>query len=413
MRRSGARSLFVIAGWLIMAGALGGAAPALAQGDKALAGGTDCPRNPQALGTSRVLTIEPGTYRHVGLMQYRETLPLADKEVVLTFDDGPLPPYSNEILDILASQCVKATYFLIGDMAREYPAVVRRIHEEGHSIGTHSESHPLPFSALPLEKLRWQIDQGIADVGAALGNTDEIAPFFRIPGLERTDAIESELEARSLIAFSADAVADDWHHRIKPAEIVRRAMSRLEARGKGILLLHDIHRVTVAALPLLLRALKDKGFHIVHVVPATPNRIEIAADEAALSAAPPSGTGEHDAALWPTAAAPLGGQLIVLPVPGTAAFDLAYRPWHYAMAADTKANVGTAAATVGEDTLPDLSDIAPAAAQTELPVPSMQDIGLPLEGLRPVGEMAERRAGLAPSDTKESAAPASAAMSPN
>jgi peptidoglycan/xylan/chitin deacetylase (PgdA/CDA1 family) len=223
-----------------------------------------------------VLVLEPGELTRVGVMQYPRTLPLADKEVVLTFDDGPLPRYSNQVLDILAAQCVKATYFLVGQMARTYPGVVRRIYEAGHTIGTHTEDHPSHFQKLPIEKVRQEIDDGIADVGAALGDPGALAPFFRIPGLARTDAIEDELAARSLIVFSSDTVADDWYRRIKPGEIVRRAMSRLQARGKGILLLHDIHPGTVAALPELLKKLKEQGFHVVHVVPAAVNRIEIA-----------------------------------------------------------------------------------------------------------------------------------------
>ena len=84
-------------------------------------------------------------------MQYTQALPLNDHEVVITFDDGPLPPYSNIILDTLASQCVKATYFLIGRMAHQYPSIVRRIYNAGHTIGTHTENHPLAlqrFAAL-------------------------------------------------------------------------------------------------------------------------------------------------------------------------------------------------------------------------------------------------------------------------
>lgn len=251
-------------------------APALAQ---------QCPGHPDALGTSRVLVLDPNGPTRFGLMQYPQTLPLADKEVVLTFDDGPLPRYSNQVLDILAAQCVRATYFLVGDMARAYPATVRRIYEAGHSIGTHSEDHPSRFRKLPIEKVRQEIDEGIADVGAALGNPEELAPFFRIPGLERSDAIEDELAARSLIVFSSDTVADDWHRRIKPRDIVARAMSRLEKRGKGILLLHDIHPATVVALPELLKKLKEAGFRVVHVVPAAiGGRIEIAGERAS---APP------------------------------------------------------------------------------------------------------------------------------
>src|ERR1700692_2727707 len=114
----------------------------------------DCPGNPNALGTSRMLVIAPGEYSRLGRMQYPQSLPLADKEVVLTFDDGPLPPYSNQILDILASQCVKATYFMVGTMARAYPQVVRRVYEAGHTIGTHSDNHPTHFGTLPIERMR-------------------------------------------------------------------------------------------------------------------------------------------------------------------------------------------------------------------------------------------------------------------
>jgi peptidoglycan/xylan/chitin deacetylase (PgdA/CDA1 family) len=254
-------------------------APALAE---------DCPGHPDALGTSRVLVVDPSKIHHVGVMQYPQSLPLADKEVVLTFDDGPIPPHSTAVLDILASQCVKATFFLVGEMAREFPAVVRRIHEEGHTIGTHTEHHPGRMQKMPIDKVRAEIDRGIADVGGALWDQKDLAPFFRIPGLARSDAIEKELADRSLVVFSSDTVADDWHRRIRSADITRLALSRLEARGKGILLLHDIHHVTVAALPELLNKLKAAGFHVVHVVPGTGEQAEIAGAAAAREPMPSS-----------------------------------------------------------------------------------------------------------------------------
>ena len=266
--RARALSICAAFGGAVGVAATLGCAPALAA--------EDCPGHPDALGTSRVLTLDADGPTRFGLMQYPQTLPLGDKEVVLTFDDGPMPRYSNPVLDILAAQCVRATYFLVGEMARAYPATVRRIFAAGHSIGTHSEDHPSHFQKLPIEKVRQEIDEGIADVGAALGDPDALAPFFRIPGLARSDAIEDELSARALIVFSSDTVADDWHRRIRPRDVVARAMSRLEKRGKGILLLHDIHPVTVAALPDLLKKLKEAGFHVVHIVPAPSARIEIA-----------------------------------------------------------------------------------------------------------------------------------------
>ncbi len=326
-----------------------GAVPAWAQ---------DCSDNPNALGISRVLVLQPGELTRIGRMQYPETLPLADKEVVLTFDDGPLPPYSNQILDILASQCVKATFFLVGRMAHSFPGVVRRIYEAGHSIGTHSEDHPSRFQKLPVEKVRQEIDEGIADVGAALGDPAELAPFFRIPGLARSDAIEEELASRSLVVFGSDTVADDWHRSIRPSDIVRRAMSRLQARGNGILLLHDIHPRTVAALPGLLKELREQGFHVVHVIPGErPGRIETAGEPAA----------------WPPITAVQVTDVIALPAPDAMAFAADYHPGRKVMLADGSVDVQRfAAATVTP--WPDPSSAAPQSGNTELPVPGMQDI---------------------------------------
>jgi peptidoglycan/xylan/chitin deacetylase (PgdA/CDA1 family) len=109
-----------------------------------------------------------------------------------------------------------------------------------------------------------------------LGDPKYLAPFFRIPGLARSDIVERELAARGLTVFSSDTDADDWHHRISSQQIIALAMRRLEAEGKGILLLHDIHPATVAALPGLLKELKEKGFHIVQVVPAASYVIAMA-----------------------------------------------------------------------------------------------------------------------------------------
>jgi peptidoglycan/xylan/chitin deacetylase (PgdA/CDA1 family) len=286
----------------------------------------NCPGHPDAIGTSRVLAIDPAKFPRVGRMQYPDSLPLNDKEVVLTFDDGPLLPHSNQILDILAAQCVKATYFLLGEMARAFPAAVRRIYEDGHTIGTHSEDHPTRFGELPVERMRQEIDWGISDVGAALGDIRYLAPFFRIPGLARSDLVESELAARGLSVFSSDTVADDWHHRIGAKGIIAAAIRRLEASGKGILLLHDIHPKTVAALPGLLKELKDKGFHIVHLAPSPSYVIAMAnKPKARMASAVPGETSENfdpkAQPRWPEAAANAAREDSALPIPAAAAFE--------------------------------------------------------------------------------------------
>lgn len=226
-----------------------------------------CPGNPDALGTSRVLTINPGEFTLLGTMQYKQTLPLGDREVVITFDDGPLLPYTNIILDTLASQCVKATYFLVGQMAHTNPIVVRRIYNEGHTIGTHSQHHP-HFERLSMRRVEREVDGGINSVTAALGDAKALSPFFRIPYLGRTNAIERFLERKQLVTWSADVDTNDWWRGSSPGAIVKRTMRQLNAKGRGIILMHDIHRATALALPMLLKELKANGYNVVHVVAA-------------------------------------------------------------------------------------------------------------------------------------------------
>ena len=230
------------------------------------AAGVACPGNPDALGVSRVLTVNPEDYSRLGSMQYRQTLPLADHEVVLTFDDGPLPPYTSRILTTLAHECVKATFFMVGRMAAAYPEMARLVAELGHTIGNHSQNHPIHFDAISETRAENEVENGVRSIKAALRNEGTLAPFFRIPGRGRTHAVEKFLQSNEMIVWSSDTVADDWT-RISSDQVLQRAMRRLESKGRGILLLHDIQPRTALALPALLRQLKARGFHIVHVVP--------------------------------------------------------------------------------------------------------------------------------------------------
>src|SRR5260370_19809037 len=86
----------------------------------------ECQGHPGALGVSRTIVLNPAEHPRLGTLQYDESLPLNDHEVVLTFDDGPLPPYTSRVLDTLAAECVKATFFLVWRMALGYPAVLPR-----------------------------------------------------------------------------------------------------------------------------------------------------------------------------------------------------------------------------------------------------------------------------------------------
>src|SRR5712671_5189420 len=100
----------------------------------------ECPRK-DALGTSRVLAVDPGSYPRVGLKSFPQTLPLEDREVVLTFDDGPRPSTDTKILAALARECVRATFFMVGKPASELSEQVRKIAALGHTVGHHTWTH--------------------------------------------------------------------------------------------------------------------------------------------------------------------------------------------------------------------------------------------------------------------------------
>jgi peptidoglycan/xylan/chitin deacetylase (PgdA/CDA1 family) len=228
----------------------------------------DCPGNPNALGTSRTLAVDPTEHPLLGVLNYRESLPLNDREVVLTFDDGPLPPYTTRVLDTLAAECVKATFFMVGRMASGYPNLVKRVYAEGHTLANHSQNHPFTFHKMSVDAASHEVENGFASIRTALGNPNGVSNFFRIPGLLRQESVERYLTSKGYQTWSVDAVADDWTH-ISSKEVVRRAIARLEAHGKGILLLHDIQPATAAGLPELLHELKVRGFKVVHVVQAS------------------------------------------------------------------------------------------------------------------------------------------------
>jgi peptidoglycan/xylan/chitin deacetylase (PgdA/CDA1 family) len=157
---------------------------------------------------------------------------------------------------------MQATFFDVGSMATTYPWLVRREYGEGHTVGTHTQNHPLrTHSDAALER---DIEDGINSLDRILG-PGELAPFFRFPGLIHPAAVEEDLASHGIVVWSADVLVDDWK-RISPHEVVRRIIARLEREKKGIVLLHDIHRRTLLALPELFARLKERGYRVVHVV---------------------------------------------------------------------------------------------------------------------------------------------------
>ena len=251
-----------------------------------IAAAAPCPGNPDALGTARILAVDPATTPRVGRKQFAATLPLALKEVVLTFDDGPWPGPTNKVLDALRHECVRATFFLLGRNAAANPALARRELAEGHTLAHHTFSHPL-LSRMSLAAAEREIDRGIAaDERATYGPSGQAVgaaadpqpaqplqplwpktPFFRFPGFAASPALLDRMAARKFTVFGADLWASDWNP-MSPGRQLRLVLSRLDAAGRGILLFHDTKQQTAAMMPAFLRALKARGYRVVHVVPA-------------------------------------------------------------------------------------------------------------------------------------------------
>jgi peptidoglycan/xylan/chitin deacetylase (PgdA/CDA1 family) len=231
----------------------------------------ECARK-QTLGTSRILGVDAATTPQVGLKSFPQTLPLRDREVVLTFDDGPSRPTTTRVLAALARECVRATFFLIGKSASEDPALVRRIAAEAHTVGHHTWLHRSLMQIPPSETAE-EIDRGIsADEMALHGVATRVpsTPFFRFPGFETTPATLDFLQSRGIVVFGTDLWASDWKE-MTPKQELKLIIDRLKIARKGIILFHDTKARTVDMLPAFLRYLRDNSYRVVHVVPASPS----------------------------------------------------------------------------------------------------------------------------------------------
>jgi peptidoglycan-N-acetylglucosamine deacetylase len=245
---------------LVVSAAISVAAAGMAA-SAALAATPGC-ANPNAIGVSRTVEIDTTGGPGFGMEHYKAYDFLQAKEVVLTFDDGPQKFSTEMVLAALADQCTKATFFSIGKMALGYPEIIREVAKAGHTIGTHTWSHQALAKLKTPEEAKDEIERGVSAVKRAVGGP--IAPFFRFPTLVDTPAAVSYLGTRNIAMFSTDI--DSFDFKPQPAEnIVKVVMAKLEKNGKGIVLMHDIHKTTAKAVPLLLAALKDKGYKIVHL----------------------------------------------------------------------------------------------------------------------------------------------------
>jgi peptidoglycan/xylan/chitin deacetylase (PgdA/CDA1 family) len=223
--------------------------------------------NPNAIGLSRIVQIDTTGGPAFGTEHFKQYDFLRDKEVLLTFDDGPWPGNTPMVLKALQDNCTKATFFEIGEHATWAPELSKALAAAGMTIGSHTWSHKdlakNPYAG-DIEQAKQEIEMGVSAVHMAVDGP--IAPFFRFPDLQQPADLMAYLGTRNIATFSTDIDTFDFKIR-KPEEVIKSAMTKLAKNGKGILLMHDFQHATAEAMPELLRQLKAAGYKIVHMVP--------------------------------------------------------------------------------------------------------------------------------------------------
>jgi peptidoglycan/xylan/chitin deacetylase (PgdA/CDA1 family) len=226
--------------------------------------------NPNALGLSRVVQIDTTGGPAFGTEHFKQYDFLRDKEVVLTFDDGPWPENTPAVLKALGDNCAKATFFEIGEHATWHPEITRMVIAAGMTVGSHTWSHKdlarNPY-AKDIEQAKQEIEMGVSAVSMAANGP--IAPFFRFPDLQQPADLITYLGTRNIATFSTDIDSFDFKMR-KPDDVIKSVMTKLQKNGKGIILMHDFQKNTAEALPELLTQLKANGYKVVHMVPNAP-----------------------------------------------------------------------------------------------------------------------------------------------
>ena len=234
--------------------------------------------NPDALGVSRVVEIDTTGGPGFGFEHFKQIDFLADKEVVLSFDDSPWPVNTPAVLKALADQCTKAMFFSIGKHATYHPEILKQVAAAGHTVGTHTWSHAnLNSKKLNEQAVKDEIEKGNSAVKLALGAAP--APFFRFPELQHNPAAMAYLGTRNIAMFSCDLDSFDFRAK-SPEQVINTVMTKLEKQGKGIILMHDFQKHTAEAMPELLRRLKAGGYKVVFMKAKAPMQTLPEYDEA-------------------------------------------------------------------------------------------------------------------------------------
>jgi len=218
--------------------------------------------NPNALGVARTVEIDTTGGPGFGFEHFKELDFLKDKEVVLTFDDGPWPGNTPAVLKALADECTTGIFFEIGKHATYYPEIAKQVYAAGHTIGSHTWSHAtLVNKKLNDDQRKEEIEKGISAVKWALGGVSP-ASFFRFPALQHPPEMVTYLGERNIAIFSCDVDSFDFKYH-DPKKVMNLIFKGLEKKGKGIILMHDFHKETAALLPEVLKRLKTEGYKVV------------------------------------------------------------------------------------------------------------------------------------------------------
>lgn len=184
---------------------------------------------------------------------------VADQSIAMTFDDGPHPQLTPKLLDLLKERNIKATFFVIGKNVEAYPEIAKRIVEEGHEIASHTWNHPA-LNKLSPAKVQQEVESTRLVIEKATGVRPRlIRPPYGATNAALNRRLTDEFGER-VILWSVDPL--DWKHRNQ-----QRVFSQIleKTRPGDIVLSHDIHPTTVAAMPATLDALREKGFTFVTV----------------------------------------------------------------------------------------------------------------------------------------------------
>jgi peptidoglycan-N-acetylglucosamine deacetylase len=219
-----------------------------------------------AIGVSRTVSVNTASGPQYGHQQFKDINFLNDGEVVLTFDDGPLRPYTMPVLKALEAHCTKATFFVVGRMAISDPALVRETEKRGHTVGTHTWSHMDLRKTNPV-RAKGEIELGFSAVSKALGHP--ASPFFRFPFLSSPKAMQEYARSRQIAQFSIEVDSNDYRTK-DPTVVHQNVLSQLAETKKGIILFHDIQPSTAGALKGLLDELHARGFKVVHLASTSP-----------------------------------------------------------------------------------------------------------------------------------------------